>query len=173
VKNICLTSALAILTLVVSGCAQKADIEAERAALRNADMEWSKVAKAKNVDGFMAAVAENGSILPPNGPILTGSKAIRKWASEMMATPGFAVSWQPNMVEVSTTGDMGYTVGTYKLTVHDAQGNPVTDRGKYVTVWEKWEKQLDGKWQVVADIFNSDLPAPTATKLLTPRPTRD
>jgi ketosteroid isomerase-like protein len=25
---------------------------------------------------------------------------------------------------------------------------------------EVWKKQADGKWQTVADIFNSDLPAP-------------
>lgn len=164
-----LSSALAILTVVISGCAQKADIEAERAALRKTDMEWSKAAEAKNVGGFVAAVAENGSILPPNATILTGSEAIRKWASDMMATPGFAVSWQPNTVEVSTAGDMGYTVGTYKLAMHGAQGNPVTDRGKYVTVWKK---QPNGKWKAVADIFNSNLPAPTATEL-NRRPTRD
>ncbi len=160
-KNIvhCLTLALAILVLVVSGCAQKVDVEAERATLRNADAEWSNVTGAKDVDGFVAAVAENGSILPPNTPILTGSEAIRQWTSELVANPGFAVSWQPTTVEVSTAGDLGYTVGTYELTLHDVQGNPVTDRGKYVTVWKK---QPDGKWKVVADIFNSDLPAPTA-----------
>ena len=160
-KNIvhCLTLALAILVLVVSGCAQKVDVEAERATLRNADAEWSKVMGAKDVDGFVEAFAENGSLLPSNTPILTGSEAIRQWASEMVANPGFAVSWQPTTVEVSTAGDLGYTVGTYELTLHDVQGNPVTDRGKYVTVWKK---QPDGKWEVVADIFNSDLPAPTA-----------
>lgn len=104
---------------VVSGCAQKVDIEAERAALRNADKEWSKVATAKDADGFVAAFAEKGSILPPNTPILTGTEAIRQWwASEIMANPDFAVSWQATTVEVSTAGDLGYTVGTYELTMH-------------------------------------------------------
>ena len=160
-KNIvhCLTLALAILVLVVSGCAQKVDVEAERATLRNADAEWSNAMGAKDVDGFVAAYAENGSILSPNTPILTGSEAIRQWASEMVANPGIAGSWQPTTVEVSTAGDLGYTIGTYEETRHDVQGNPVTDRGKYVGVWKK---QPDGKWKVVVDIFNSDLPAPTA-----------
>jgi len=35
------------------------------------------------------------------------------------------------------------------------------DKGKYVTVYRK---QPDGKWKVVADIFNSDLPAPAPPK---------
>jgi uncharacterized protein (TIGR02246 family) len=145
--------------LIMSGCAQKVNLEAERTAIRNADAEWAKLAAAKDADGFTAFVAENGSILTPNAPILTGSEAIRQWASETMATPGFAVSWQVNTVEVSAAGDLGYTVGAYELTIHDAQGNPITDRGKYVTAWKK---QPDGKWKVAADIFNSDLPLPTA-----------
>ena len=41
------------------------------------------------------------------------------------------------------------------------KGKPVADRGKYVTIWRK---QPDGKWKVVADILNSDLPVPGAAK---------
>jgi ketosteroid isomerase-like protein len=144
--------------LGIGGCAQKVDIDADRAVLRNADEQWSKVAAARDVEGFTEAVVETGSILPPNAPILTGKEAIRQWASELMANPGFAASWRPTTVDVATSGDLGYTVGTYELNIHDAAGNPVTDRGKYVTVWKK---QLDGKWKVVFDIFNSDLPLPT------------
>jgi ketosteroid isomerase-like protein len=145
--------------LIMSGCAQRIDIEAERTAIRNADAEWSKAAAAKDADGFTAFVVENGSILIPNAPIRTGSEAIRQWASETMANPGFAVSWQATAAEVSAAGDLGYTVGTYDFTLHDPQGNPMTDRGKYVTVWKK---QPDGKWKVAVDIFNSDLPPPVA-----------
>jgi ketosteroid isomerase-like protein len=53
------------------------------------------------------------------------------------------------------------------MTMKDAQGKPVTDRGKYTEVWKK---QADGKWKAVADIWNSDLPvsapapAPVAAK---------
>ena len=35
---------------------------------------------------------------------------------------------------------------------------PVTDKGKYVTVYKK---QADGSWKAVADIMNSDMPLPT------------
>ncbi len=157
-KNL-MTLTVGAAFLVMSGCAQRVDIEAERTAIRNADAEWSKAAAAKDADGFTAFVVENGSILTPNALAVTGNEAIRQWASETMASPGFAVSWQPATVEVSAAGDLGYTVGAYELTVHDAAGNPVTDRGKYVTIWKK---QSDGKWKVAFDIFNSDLPAPTA-----------
>jgi ketosteroid isomerase-like protein len=52
-------------------------------------------------------------------------------------------------------------MGTYQGTMNDAKGKPITDRGKYVTVWKK---QADGNWKVVVDIFNSNLPAPEAAK---------
>jgi ketosteroid isomerase-like protein len=42
--------------------------------------------------------------------------------------------------------------------VNDAAGNPVTVRGKWVGVWKK---QADGQWKLVADIGNSDGPAPS------------
>ncbi len=51
--------------------------------------------------------------------------------------------------------------GTYELTMNDASGKPVNDRGRYVEVWEK---QADGKWKCGTDIWNSDLPVATAEK---------
>jgi ketosteroid isomerase-like protein len=47
-------------------------------------------------------------------------------------------------------------MGTFELTLHDPTGKPVVDHGKYVTVWKK----QSGGWKAVADIVNSDLPAP-------------
>ena len=46
--------------------------------------------------------------------------------------------------------------GTYEETMTDANGKPVKDRGKYIEIFKK---QADRTWKVVADIWNSDLPA--------------
>lgn len=148
---------VSFLILGISGCAQKVDIEADRTALRNADEQWSKSAEAKDVGGFTGAVTETDSILPPNAPILMGKEAIRRWASKLMANPGFSAGWHLTIVDVAASGDLGYTVGTYELKLRDAAGNLVSERGKYFTVWRK---QSDERWQVVFDIFNSDRPLP-------------
>jgi len=68
----------------------------------------------------------------------------------------FGIDRQPTKVEVSRTGDIGYEFVTYQLTMNNPKGRPVTDHGKGLTVWEK---QPGGSWKVVADTFNSDLPA--------------
>jgi uncharacterized protein (TIGR02246 family) len=129
---------------------------ADEATLRDLDAKWSKVATDKDVEGFLGFYADDAMAFPPNAPIVSGKEAMRKPTTELMANPGFAMSWEVTKTEAARSGDLGYTIGTYELTVNDPKGKPVTDRGKYVTVWKK---QADGTWKVAADIFNSDLPA--------------
>lgn len=150
-------STLALLALALAACAPKMDLDAARASLRAADEQWSAVAGAKNAAGFAAAFAADARLLPPNSPAITGAENFHKFASELMANPGFALAWKPAVAEVAASGDLGYTLGAYELTLATSDGMPMTDKGKYVTVWKK---QADGQWKVVADTFNSDLPPP-------------
>lgn len=60
------------------------------------------------------------------------------------------------MADVSSSGDLGYSVGTFELTLNDSEGNPVTRKGKYTTVWQK---QTDGQWKVVSVTPNLDSPS--------------
>jgi len=61
--------------------------------------------------------------------------------------------WQPVGADISRSGDLGYTWGTYEFRPPDANGNPVTQHGKYVTVWKK---QGGGSWKFVVDIGNTN-----------------
>ena len=56
------------------------------------------------------------------------------------------VSWTTSGGDVSRSGDLGYTYGTYEVT--DAA--KVTERGSYVRIWQK-EGRL---WQIVLDVAN-------------------
>ncbi|WP_460735630.1 YybH family protein [Lysobacter tyrosinilyticus] len=90
--------------------------------------------------------------------------------SGLFASPGFALSWQTGKVEVARAGDIAYTLGSYQLTVNDANGKPIVDRGKYVTIWRK---QPDGGWKSIVDTFNTDLPMePMAPAKRRPSPSR-
>jgi hypothetical protein len=81
--------------------------------------------------------------------------------------PGFALQFSPTKADVGAGGDIGYTTGTYGMTMNDAAGTPMTENGKYVAVWKK---QPDGQWKVVEDIFNTDTgqgPPPAEHVLMT------
>ncbi len=153
---------LAILVLVASGCAQRVDVEAEAAAIRQlTDVEWLAAAQAKDLERWMSFYTDDAVVLPPNAPMVTGKEAIRAVTSELISTPGFAASWQTTKVEVARSGDLAYSYGTEEITVNDAEGNPVTERSKWVGVWKK---QPDGAWKWAVGIWNSDQPAAAVEK---------
>lgn len=144
------------LLLLSSACTQPAPDTraADEAAIRDADAQWSKTAATKDVDATVGFYSEDATVLPPNAPVVTTKAGIRAlWAT--LLAPGVDASWQATKVEVASSGELGYILGTYVVTVKDAQGKLTTDNGKLVEVWKK---QPDGKWKCVADTYNSDLP---------------
>jgi ketosteroid isomerase-like protein len=139
---------LGIVVLGVAGCGRSVDVEQERMALLEADRQWSQAAT--DLDLFMSYYTSDATSYPPGMPALVGPDAIRKTFTEMYSVPGFSLSWTADKTEVSASGDVGYTAGTYDLTM-----GGVKDSGKYITLWRK---QPEGTWKVTADIFNSNLP---------------
>ena len=129
---------------------------ADEAAIRKADTDWANAAQSKQVDSWVAFYSDDAMVLPANDKMAMGKEPIRKAIGDLLAMPGFSVKWQPAKVEVARSGDIGYSQGTYELTMNDPKGQPVTDRGKYVEIWKK---QADGSWKCAVDTFNSDLPA--------------
>src|ERR1700733_1231104 len=151
------------LLLIMAGCSQQTapDTRAgEESAVRDADAQWSKTAMANDLDGTVSFYTDDASLLPPNAPLATGKQAIRAvWAG--MLSPDTTVSWQVSKADVARSGELAYVMGTYQIAAKNPQGKSQEDRGKLVEVWKK---QADGKWKTVADIFNSDLPAPAPSE---------
>jgi ketosteroid isomerase-like protein len=124
-------------------------------AVKAADQAWEKAFAGHDTAAAVDAVESSGSILSPNAPIATGPEAIRNLFAGFYALPGMTIDWEIGDVQASSSGDMAVTRGTYQLTYNDPKGKPVVDQGKYATVWRK---QPDGRWKVLLDVFNSDLP---------------
>ena len=125
-------------------------------ALRDLDAQWSAAAGAKDLDKTVSFYSNDAIVMAPNASAANTKETIRSAWKEMLTSPGAAISWKATKVEVATSGDLAYVSGTYEERMTDASGKTVNDRGKYLEVWEK---QADGTWKVVADIWNSDLPA--------------
>src|SRR6266851_5380391 len=100
-----------------TGGVPSVNLEAEQTSIRNADMEWSKAATAKNIDQVISYYAEDASVFVPNEQIATGIPAIKSEWTKMMALPGFSLNWIPTRVDVAKSGDMGYSFGNYNLSV--------------------------------------------------------
>jgi ketosteroid isomerase-like protein len=135
------------------GAACAANVEAERAALLALDTEWSQTTK--NINRFLTYYAPDATVYAPGMPKVTGTQAIKDAVGAMLSTPGTSLTWTPTKADVSSSGDVGYTAGTYTATTANPAGNSTTETGKYVAVWKK---QADGNWKNVEDIFNADTP---------------
>jgi uncharacterized protein (TIGR02246 family) len=160
--SLLLCLALAVLGVACSNApapaAAPADTRAaDVQAVKDLEVAWSKDAASKDPEKWASFFAEDGSALYPGMATINGKAAIKAALTPMFADPNFAISFQSNRQMASKGGDMVYTQGTYSMTMTDAKSKkPVTDKGKFMTVYAK---QADGSWKVVADTFNSDMPA--------------
>ena len=137
-----------------ANAAAAVDAGADERAIRGHVDHWLQLVKAKDAAGIAALYAEDGAVMPPNAPIGKGRAAIQQTWASMMQTPGFDLTFVPEQIIVSSSGDMALDRGTYRLVIAP-NGTAQTDTGKYVVVWRK----IGGEWKAAADIFNSDLPA--------------
>jgi ketosteroid isomerase-like protein len=132
------------------------DSAAAAEAIKAADAAWEKAVSSKDTTASLAALESGGAVLGPNSPAAATPEAIKGMFATFWAMPAISIHWTATRVEAAKSGELGYSMGSYQLSWNDAKGKPMSDKGKYVTVWRK---QADGSWKVVYDIFNSDQPA--------------
>jgi ketosteroid isomerase-like protein len=146
---------------LVAACGSSVNVNEELQKLLALDREWSQTTPgmSKSLDKFMSYYAPDASVYPPGMPVANGPAAVRAVLMPMVQLPGFALQWSPTKANMSASGDLGYTAGSYAFTTNDAAGKPAIERGKYIEVWRK---QSDGSWKCIEDMFNADTP-PAAT----------
>ena len=127
------------------------DLEAERNALKATDKRWSE--SAGDTEEFLSYLTGDAYFMPFNAP-LARDEAIRATWEHLASMPGFSVEWAASSVDVAESGELGYTLGAFKLTM-EQDGVLMVTTGKYVTVWNK---QTDGSWKAQVDAFNTDGP---------------
>jgi ketosteroid isomerase-like protein len=122
--------------------------------LRDLDAQWSKAAAARDLERTVAFYSDDAIVLPPNATSAATKENVRNVWKDLLGTPGLVINWKPSRVKLGRNGAMAWVSGTYELTMNDATGKSMNDRGKYLEVWEK---QADGNWKCAADMWNSDL----------------
>ncbi|MBI4408233.1 MAG: DUF4440 domain-containing protein [Gemmatimonadetes bacterium] len=154
---------LAVPVAAGTACAPRVDLDAERAALRQADSAYSAAVQSKSLDAIVALYTGDAVMYPPNGPTVSGIEGVRQYATNMLDTPGLAIAFTPVDVQVSGTGAMGYTINHARVTVTDPTGTTVSEE---IRDFHVWRQEADGRWKVVVDIWNS--PTPPAPPPATP-----
>ena len=134
------------------------------AEVRAAIEAGNQRAAAGMVAGDLAAsitnYADDAVVMMPGMPMMTGRPAIEagmKGMMDMMKVDAASFT----TTDVMVSGDMAIETGTYDMTTTMKGAKPVSDKGKYMTLWKR---QSDGSWKAIRDINNSDGPPPPAAK---------
>jgi ketosteroid isomerase-like protein len=116
-------------------------------SLRDADEAWDR--STVTADSFASFWADNGMWLWMDGQRVDGIEGIRAEAQRFWSRPGWELEWEPTMIGVNSTYDVGYTAGEWK-TLEDAGGGQVREvLGSYMAIWKKDES---GVWKVDIEI---------------------
>jgi len=119
--------------------------------LKQLEGEFMKAAAEKGSQGYLSYYADDAVEVPNGGPIIAGKVNI---------APGMAflddknnrLTWTPVGGDISASGDLGYTYGTFEFRSKDKEGKPTVDSGKYTSIWKLQE---DGSWKMVLDMGNA------------------
>lgn len=136
-----------IFLLLFYSCAtetKKDSIETWKQEIRQAEEDFAKMAKDKGIHDAFINFAADDAVLK-RGKLIIGKQAIDKHLKKSISK---SLSWTPDFVDVSASGDLGYTYGKYIYSYTDSIGNSLEDKGIFHTVWKR---QSDGKWKFVWD----------------------
>ncbi len=151
------TVALSIIAAGLAACAPAAPTfgDADANAIRQSVKDFTTSMLAGQWDTWTGLLTDDVAFLPPNGTIVSGKAAVRAFGEAFPKLTAFTAE----AVDIAGSGDVAYTRGTYALTANPAGAPPMQDKGKWLGIYRK---QTDGSWKLSYDVWNSDLPLPTA-----------
>jgi ketosteroid isomerase-like protein len=133
------------------------DLTAERASLLETDRRMSEAYATSEapLEAIFSNFAPDSPVLAPDIPMVEGWEASRELFEKLEALPGYSLRFTPVSADVGGAADMGYTIGSYHMTLPDDDGNLVAIDGKYLSLWKR---QPDGSWKIAVDMFNANGP---------------
>ena len=144
--------------VIAGGCSSQPviDHDAEVAALRAAAEAYHTAARAKDAQAIVTFYADDAIMVPPNADRVDGIEGVRNYRFGFIENPGVELLFELIRVEVSSGGDMGWTLAIVNVSFTRPDGEPGSDR---LRDFHAWKKQDDGSWKVVVDMWNSEFPA--------------
>jgi len=145
-KNILI---LAIFILIAGCCRNPFEIDTDqaRADILLAEKEFARMAADSGITEAFIFFADKDAAVLRGEKVLQGIDSISHYF-ESRNFDGISLEWTPDFVDVSASGDLGYTYGRDVYTMSDSTGQKVSSEGIFHTVWKK---QPDGSWKFVWD----------------------
>lgn len=146
--------------LILPFACKPADTSADaRRAIDAINAEWPRLTSTGHADSIAEFYAADALIMPPNMATMKGKEAIRSFftvLNTMTPRPTLTLRAENVVATGALAVETGRWLWTYPAGATLPPGTPSVDSGKYIVRWT----QQNGKWLIVDDIWNSDLPLP-------------
>lgn len=111
------------------------------------ETEFANMASQKGAKLAFLEFADDSADINRNGEIFSGKKGIAQYF-DSLKLKNVVIKWKPDFVKASSSGDLGYTYGSYQFSAQGLDDKPIELSGIFHTVWRK---QKDGQWRFVYD----------------------
>jgi ketosteroid isomerase-like protein len=136
------------IILFFIGCGHSKSKEEIKNEISQAEKAFERMASEKGIaEAFYYFADENAVIKRENDTLIAGKENIKIYY-ERKELKDATVNWTPDFIDISKSGDLGYTYGKYIWKIKDINGNIVEYKGVFHTVWKR---QKDNGWKYVWD----------------------
>ncbi|MEO9483890.1 MAG: nuclear transport factor 2 family protein [Ekhidna sp.] len=140
-----------ILLILFAGCQSSSAepaIEEWKQEIMQAETDFAQMAAQDGISNAFRAYAAEEVALKRRNKLVIGKKALFEEYDDLGVNPDVSLTWAPDFIDVSQSGDMAYTYGKYVFSKRDSLGTMQSNTGVFHTVWKRQE---DGSWKFVWD----------------------
>lgn len=124
-------------------------VETSKNEILTTERKFAEMSEKEGIAKAFLFYAAEDVVLMRNNKLLKGKKSLRSYFEENeQSNNEISLTWSPDFVEVSRSGDLGYTYGNYVISYQDSLGVKTSEEGIFHTVWKK---QKNGDWRFVWD----------------------
>ena len=144
-----ITIFLLLLHLSCNYKMEELSVEQWKNEILETEKRFADMAKSSGIREAFLFYAADHAALERNNVLHIGKQSISDLFSNSSSNLSkVELSWQPDFVDVASSGDLGYTYGKYNYIVTDSAGIKTETQGIFHTVWKR---QADGSWKYVWD----------------------
>jgi ketosteroid isomerase-like protein len=142
------TTFLSLLVVLFFFSCKTVDKEKIKKEIFNTEKAFETMAADIGIaEAFYFFADANATINRGGDSVILGKEAIKNFYLKKNLQNA-TVKWTPDFIDVSESGDLGYTYGHYCWKIVNEKGDTITQKGIFHTVWKR---QRDGSWRYVWD----------------------
>ena len=139
-----------VFTIIFLSCNESKtdkDIEKYKKEIFITEKKFESMLEKEGWSAAFYSFADSNAVINQGTKILVGKESIKRYYQNRKNDHD-VLKWTPDFIDVSSSGDLGYSYGKFTFISTDSIGNKIKKNGYFHTVWKR---QKDGSLKYVWD----------------------